>query len=196
MHTFIYIFNKYSNKNYVCKVHFDNIDSQISDYNVSISYFDNFDIYFKNFKNSNILEIIKEIIIILLAGITYFYYKYFCLMTIQFLTPIHYIFSNPIYFIIEKIVLPIYTFINEDSFFIENSINYITAKYMLDASGDLFSLIGFLVFLELIELNFCNYNKDLRRKIMDRSNFESISLLEDNYGDDDNCDKKEEEENI
>ena len=175
-------------------VSFDNTDSQITADNANISYFDNFDIYFKNFKKSNFFEIIKEIIIILLAGITYFYYKYFCLMTIKFLSPIHYIFSNPIYFAIKKIVLPIYTFINEDRFFIKKPIKYITAKYILDISGDFFSLIGFFVFLELIELNFCDFNKDLRRKIMDRSLYESIDLLVDDFDDDDDY-KEEEEDN-
>ena len=115
-------------------------------------------------------------------------------MTIKFLSPIHYIFSNPIYFAIKKIVLPIYTFINEDDFFIENSINYITAKYILDISCDFFSIIGFFIFLELIELNFCDFNKDLRRKIMDRSLYESIDILGDDFDDDDDY-KEEEEDN-
>jgi len=139
---------------------------------------------------------IKEIIIILLAGIAYFYYKYFCLMIIKFLSPIHYIFSNQIYFCLKKIVLPIYTFINEGSFFIKDSMNYIIPKYILDTSGDFLSLIGFIVFLELIELNFCGFNKDLRRKIMDRSDYESIGILGDNSNlDDDEDDSKEEEKN-
>jgi len=190
-------FNKKSNstsKNYVCKVPFNYFfdASKInSTKNDRFYYLDNFDIYFETFENSDTLEKVKEIIIIALAGITFFYYKYCCLMIIKFLSPIHYIFSNQIYFFSKKIILPIYTLINKQSFFIEKPINYIIPKYILDTSGDFFSLIGFLVFLELIELNFCNYNKDLRRKIMDRSEFESIGLLEDNYDDDD-----DEEDNI
>ena len=63
--------------------------------------------------------------------------------------------------------------------------NYIVYKYTLDTSGDFLSLIGFFVFLELIELNFCDFNINLRRKIMDRSEFESFDLLGDNFDEDD-----------
>ena len=45
-------FNKYSNRSFVCQVLFNNTDSQITADNANISYFDNFDIYFKNFKKS------------------------------------------------------------------------------------------------------------------------------------------------
>ena len=108
-------FNKDNNENFVCKVPFNNTVSfnglqfelKKDDNN---SYLDNFDIYFKTFEYSNSFEIFKEIIIILLAGITYFYYKYFCLMIIKFLSSIHYIFSNEIYFSFKKIDLPIYSY--------------------------------------------------------------------------------------
>jgi len=156
-------FNKENNENFVCKVPFNNIVSfNASQFKLkkddNNSYLDNFDIYFKTFEYSNSFEIFKEIIIILLAGITYFYYKYFCLMIIKFLSPIHYIFSNEIYFSFKKIALPIYTLIIERSFFTCKHINFIIPKYILDTTGDFLSLIGFLVFLELIELNFCDFN--------------------------------------
>ena len=190
--------------NYICKVPynytiiFDNVENELTE-NGTL-YLDNFAIYFKTFKYSDYIEITKEIVIILLAGITYFYYKYFCLMIIKFLSPIHYIFSNEVYFTFKKLIaLPIYTLINEGSFFIEKPINFIIPKYILDTSGDFLSLIGFLVFLELIELNFCDFNKDLRRKIMERSEYESIGLLEDNFDyddeDEDDDDNKSEEKN-
>jgi hypothetical protein len=190
-----------STKNYICKVPYNYCfaDSQFNlTKNKEISFLDNFYIYFMTFKYSNVLEIIKEIIIIILAGITYFYYKYFCLMIIKYLSPIHYIFSNEIYFSFKKIALPINTLINEGSFFASKQIEYIIPKYILDTSGDFLSLIGFLVFLELIELNFCDFNINLRRKIMDRSEFDSISLLEEDFDDDDDNDNdnnKEEEDN-
>ena len=191
-------YNKNFAKNFVCKVPFNNTivfgDSQII-LTENENYLDNFGIYFKTFKNSDALEIFKEIIIILFAGTTYFYYKYFCLMIIKFLSPIHYIFSNEIYFSFKKIALPIYTLINEKSFFIKEPIKYILPKFILDTSGDFLSLIGFLVFLELIELNFCDFNINLRRKIMDRSEIESISLLDDYFDDDDDVDNDDNNDN-
>jgi len=122
--------------NYICKVpynniiKFDNFENDLTE-NGTL-YLDNFIIYFKTFKYSTYIEITKEIIIILLAGITYFYYKYFCLMIIKFLSPIHYIFSNEVYSLFKHLIaLPIYTLINEGSFFIEKPINFIIPKYIL-----------------------------------------------------------------
>ena len=96
--------------------------------------------------------------------------------------------------------LPILSFILKrliGRFFNSEHIKNIKAKYILDTSGDILSLIGFVVFLELIELNFCDFNINLRRKIMDRSEFESISLLEEDFddNDDDNDNNKGEEDN-
>ena len=189
--------NSTSNLNYICNVPFKYYfnDSQVILADNKTKYLDNFEIYFKTFQSSSSWEIFKEIIIIFFAGITYFYYKYFCLLMIKFLSPIHYIFSNEIYFSLKKIVLPINTAIYEGSFFVEGHIEYITGKFILDTTGDYLSLLGFLVFLEIIELNFYDLNKNLRRKIMDRSVEESINLLEDNFphddDDDDDDDNKE-----
>ena len=35
--------------------------------------------------------------------------------------------------------------------------------------GDLFALIGFFIYLEIIELNFCKLNYNIRKKIIERS---------------------------
>ena len=193
--------NKEADENFVCKVpykstiNFGNSQFNLTDKD-NIFYLDNFGIYFKTFQYSDYIERFKEIAIILFAGITYFYSKYFCLMIIKHLSPIHYIFSNVIFFFIKKIALPIYTLFKVGSFFNSGKIKNITAKYILDTSGDFLSLIGFLVFLELIELNFCDFNINLRRKIMDRSEFESLTLLDENFDDDDDDsgNNKEEEE--
>jgi hypothetical protein len=191
---------KEKNNNFVCKVPFNKtiIVDNLTVKNETIFYLENFGVYFKNFEYSDYIEIFKEIAIILLAGISYFYYKYFSLMIIKYLSPIHYIFSNQIYFFIKKIALPIYTLFKYESFFKPEHINNIIPKYILDTCGDCLSLIGFVVFLELIELNFCDFNINLRRKIMDRSVFDSITLLDENFDDDDDDDdsgnNKEEEE--
>ena len=110
----------------------------------------------------------KELFITLYAGITFFFYKYYSLKIIETLSPIHFIFTYSIYYFIKKIILPIYTLIKVDHFFIENHINFILPKYILDFSSDFLSLIALLVFLEIIDLHFCGFNKNLRRNIMNR----------------------------
>ena len=47
--------------------------------------------------------------------------------------------------------------------------NLIEYKFTLDVSGDLLSIIGFLVYLEIIELNFCNLDYNLRKTIMEKA---------------------------
>ena len=186
------------NKNYICKVPFNYAvvfgGSKIKLSKYRRIYLENFHLYFRTFLLSNFKEVIKEIIIILYAGITFFYYKYFSLKIIETLSPIHFIFTCNIYYFIKKLILPIYTLINVGSFFIANPIKFILPKYILDMSGDFLSLIALLIFLEIIELNFCGFNKDLRRKIMERSAKESFSLLEFSQRNDSEDDFKEEEE--
>ena len=48
-------------------------------------------------------------------------------------------------------------------------------KFLLDISGDIASIIGFLIYLEIIELNFCNLNYDLKENIIKRSIEERIN---------------------
>jgi len=159
-------------KNYICKVPYNNTiyyrNSVFGLTKDETIYLDNFRLYSKIFEFSNKIEIIKELFITLYAGITFFFYKYYSLKIIETLTPIYFIFTNSLYYFFKKLILPIYTLIIKGSFFIANHINFILSKYILDISSDFLSLIALLVFLEIIELNFCELNKDLRRSIMNR----------------------------
>ena len=113
-----------------------------------------------------------------ILGIICFYFnKYFSMLTIKYFTPIHLIFSFPVYYFTQKIVLIINTLIQEKSFFSANRINFIEAKFSLDILGDILSSIGFLIYLEIIELNFCGLNFYLRRKISERADIEKNENL-------------------
>ena len=129
------------------------------------NYLENFFVYFKEFKN----KIIFKIIIIIFEIVIFFIYKYCCFLTIKLLSPIHVIFSFPILFFIKKFALPIFTEIKERSFFSKNHIGNIVIKYILDLIGDFISIIGFLIYLEIIELKFCGFNYNIRKSIFSRS---------------------------
>ena len=49
----------------------------------------------------------------------------------------------------------------------------IITKYTLDISGDFLSTLGFMIYLEIIELNFCGFNYDIKKEIYVRSISES-----------------------
>ena len=52
-------------------------------------------------------------------------------------------------------------------------------KFLLDISGDVFSIFGFLIYLEMIELNFCGLNFNLEQNIINRgkSEYKRYSII-------------------
>ena len=129
-------------------------------------YFENFILYYTNILS----EIPLEEIIIVLFGITgFFSYKFFSLMIIKNLTPIHLVFSLPLFYIIRKIILTINILIQKDS---AVSKSY-EIKFILDISADFLCLLGYLVYLEIIKLNFLGLNYNITESIRSRSQIES-----------------------
>ena len=171
-----------------CKNEEDKLD--IYDYICKVKY--NNKLYFDSFtaiqqslekKDYKWITILKTFF-----GIIFFYFnKYFSILIIKYLTPVHLIFSFPVYYFVQKVVLIINTLIIEKTFFSASRINYIQVKFILDILGDILSSFGFLVYLEIIELNFCKLNYNLRRKISDRASIEKYGYLgiedEDEEGD-------------
>ena len=167
---------------YICKVKYDNK-----------TYFDNFKAVSQTLRSKDNAWII--IILKTIFGIICFYFnKYFSMLIIKYFTPVHLIFSFPVYYFTQKIVLIINTLIGEKTFFSANRINFIEAKFSLDFLGDILSSVGFLVYLEIIELNFCELNYNLRRKISDRASIEKYGYLGIDDDDEDEIEKEKEKE--
>ena len=64
----------------------------------------------------------------------------------------------------------------EKLFFVKNSIDYISLKFTLDITGDIFSIIGLLIYLEIIELSFCDFDYYIKRTISSRAMNEQIEV--------------------
>ena len=128
-------------------------------------YFDSFSIYFSNFE----LKKLKSIFL----PFFFFGNKYCSILIIKFFTPVHLILSFPVYYICQKIIHIISTLIQNEtttSIFNEGTkFNFRIEKFTLDFLGDIFSLIGFVIYLEFLELNFCKLNYNLRRNIINRA---------------------------
>ena len=73
---------------------------------------ENFCTFFKSLTESN--ERSREILVIILGIFSFFFNKYFTILIIKYLSPVHVIFSIPIIFILEKILLIINTIFNCD----------------------------------------------------------------------------------
>ena len=57
-------------------------------------------------------------------------------------------------------------------------------RFLLNFIGYCLTIIGFLIYLEIIELNFCGFNYNLRKKIIERSVEDMIQEI--NYDDEQN----------
>jgi hypothetical protein len=158
----------------------------ITNNNDNNTYFDNYILYFNTFsKESSPKQFIRSIIIIFDA-ITFFLQKYFFLLSINYTDPVHIYFHIPIYYIFQKIFLVINNAISQHKGF-KDTKNYKVEKYFLDISGDLFCFLGFLIYLEIIELDFCGLNYNLKINISKRSakNDEIVFYLTDIEEEDD-----------
>ena len=156
-------------------------------------YIDNIRIYFETFLKENSQGKFIRSIAIILDSLTFFLHKYFLILSIKYTDPVHIYFYIPIYYLLQKVVLVINNaIINHECFNIGD--NFKIAKYFLDVSGDTFCIIGLLIYFEIIELNFCDLNYDLKMNIAKRGISEGFSFL--NATEEDENNKEEENEII
>ena len=129
-----------------------------------------FKTYFKDLSNlcDSWKNGIINILIILIYIITYFLRGLFYMLTIKYLTPFH-IFALPaIYYLIIQMILIIYnSIINELKM---NS--YKIVKSVILFLVNIFCFLSILVFLEFIELHFCELDYNLRKNIIRRGTIE------------------------
>ena len=148
--------------------------------------------YFENFisfvtTTGRIGEILVEILAVILGIFSFYFYKFYSMMIIKFLTPIHLTFLTPIYYFFFKVILIIYNifyliFHNGEGKLLEDpETKFIKSKFFLDVSGDIISLIGFLIYLEIIELNCFDLSYNSRSNIIKRGINESFDSIEDEY---------------
>jgi hypothetical protein len=89
---------------------------------------------------------------------------------IKVLNPVLFAFSFPILFLFKKIVLIINTLIISKSFYIKDVTGIKKLKFSFDMVGDILSLISFLIYSEILELNFCGFNYNISKNINDDFN--------------------------
>jgi hypothetical protein len=138
--------------------------------------------YFNEMKNYSIfIEIFLILVFMILNGL----YNIFQFVTIKFLSPNHVLITQLILALYYTIILQ----------FTDNSINNITLIFSI-----IFHIICFitqLIFLEIIQLNFCGINKDTKLHIRIRSDIDKVyqdkedmyktksEEIEDNYDEND-----------
>ena len=134
-------------------------------------YYDNIYYYYESWKNMLI-----RLIIIFFGALTYYSYIYYYTSIIKYYTPVHVIFDFPIQYFIEKNILLIFTAIFFNDMLFTNEEN-LEKRFLADVSGDIGSIIGFLIYLEIIELNFCKLNYNLKNNIIKRGEIDYIESV-------------------
>ena len=164
---FTYNFN-FNLSDYVCRYRINNNNTNLEE----AEYFDTFEIH-------DDVNWWSEIIIIICGILTFFVIKFSYISIIKYLSPIHLIFSIPIYYVYGKIVMLIHNVCcSEHKFFLYNDNIEKLSKFYLDIAGDITAAIGFLIYLEIVILNFKGYNYNIKSNIILRGRIDS-SLKEE-----------------
>ena len=179
----IFTYNSCGNKNenihevkdYVCKV--TNSENK--------TFIDNFNVYLVKWENSNKNDKIYEILNSVFGNIFFALYRYFSFKIIESLTPFHRIFSGSVYYLAQQLILlSVYCvkIINDDNI-------HLKVIVLTDFFSDFVCIITFFIYSEIIELNFCNFNYNLKKNIILRGQNDDIQLMDLNRssinGDDD-----------
>ena len=166
--------------------HEGNIDQNNNDYykyifriNENNSYYlENINIYFDDFNWK------AEIPTIFFGSLTFLSFRYYSLLLIQKSNPIFFSISIPITFFFQKVINVLDSFYNNYNnnrkFFKENSDDNSVRKIKcaLDVVGDIIAIIGFLIYLEKIVLNYKIFKYNIEENIIDRG-IKDTKLLPD-----------------
>ena len=151
--------------------------NSIFDYHCRIKYnnnrhIDNYKAYFSKWIKDSTKDIENEIMFIVFGGVSFFAYKFATFLIVRELTPLHKIFTYPIQYFLEKIILCYKLNRNAPR-------KFIVEQFGIDIASDIISFLGFLIYLEIIELNFCKLNYNLRKNIITRgeNNCDSLSKV-------------------
>ena len=128
--------------------------------NISNYHFDSYKIYYQKLLDGDNFYIFKNICLILSKTLVCFFVKLFSMLIIKYLNPAYFICSSSFYYFLLRLLRIIVSFIKKED--VENN------EY-LDFFIEIFSILGILVYTELIELNFCELDYNLKKNIIKRS---------------------------
>ena len=154
---------------YICIINVNVTDpSKTNDINI---YLENFSQYIKEECNW-----VKEIITLFIGSITFLLFRYYSLFIIK-KSPIHFSISIPITFLFQKLLTASYTMLIKQDI-IKSYDGIKITKMSLDVIGDIFAIIAFLIYLEIIILNFNKFDHNIKINIDERGIFDEKTISE------------------
>jgi len=147
---------------FFCEI-YDEDDSFLENFSL---FYDDILVIYKNYKN----DFTYIIIIIFVDMIIFSLYIYFFLSILKNLKPEYFFFLGSITSIFSQIFVIIKNKVKEGYYFAqeEKDFKLLLTKFLFIIIGNSLAVIGFLVYLEIIELHFCNLDYNIRRKIIER----------------------------
>lgn len=133
---------------------------------IKLSYLGNI---YNIFERKNIKNIILNAIYLIIYGISYSFKVFFDLLIIRDLNPFYILVKYKIYYLLVQIILLLYGQIPNNTFRI---------FYFVEVSSDIICFIGFLIFLEIIELKCKGLNYQLKKNIIVRSQIDSLLYID------------------
>ena len=97
----------------------------------------------------------------------------FEILTIYYLNPFYILMTNNVYYIINELI----SFIINYSGDVLNIIHFILAE-----SSEFFAILGYMIYLEILELNFCGLSKNLKQIIIEKGEYEFKRLSNRQFG--------------
>jgi hypothetical protein len=155
---------------HLCNVLEDNPDR-------NVTYLENFFIYFRTLNdtidNGRSYEVVIEVVVSFIDSISHYCYIYFYFLVIKYLSTIHIIFQSFTYSFAVRILTIVISYFSKTNF---NKMELNLFTSIIAGISDTCAAIAIFVYLELIELNFCDFNYNLRWKIIKRSEEEELNL--------------------
>ena len=133
-------------------------------------YFENFKLYIKELKEEKIK---KELLTSALCSAAFFFNKFFSILVIKNLTPVHLTFSVPIIYIIQKSIIILHAIFYPGENFFTSASEIEFKKFFLDIISDFFSAFSFLLYLEIIVLKIWEIDYNIKENIIKRGSLES-----------------------
>ena len=136
------------------------IKSENENSNKTINYYDSFIIHSEKVFKGDGLNIFKNICLIIIKIIVIYFVNLFSILILKYLNPLFFICARYIYYFIVHVINFIVSLIK--------GVNIENGSY-LDFFSEFVGILGILIYIEFLELNFCNLNYNLKRNIIQRS---------------------------
>ena len=156
-------------------------------------YLDSIPVYFSEFRKRNKKGLFKDFYLEIFVLTPFFIFanflEFYCeMLIILFLNPNYILISDCIYFGTSKLLK-----------FNSNKEENNSIKFCMEYIAEILALMGYIIYLEIVELRFCGLNDDIKKNIMERSIRESVirdidlnlsSSMNDNSDDDSDEEEK------